>query len=220
MERLHITIDDVTIRIFHFNFIQVNTYILYDKTKEAIIIDPGNSTHEENKILSDYIQKEGLSVKYIINTHPHIDHILGNAFCKSTYNVPLWAHEAGMPIYRDAYAYATSFNFQTSEFPAIDHFVNAGDSVSFGNQTLHILYTPGHCDGSICLWDKKHSLVFTGDVLFEENIGRADLPTGNLNLLIESIKSNLLTLDDSTLVFPGHGDSTTIGRERRNNPYL
>lgn len=220
MEKLNIKTGDLTIRIFHFNFIQVNTYVLHDDTGEAVIIDPGNYVESEDNILAEYIEKENLKVKYIITTHPHIDHILGNEFCKKQYRADLLMHEAGLPIYRNAPSYGSSFGIDGLQFPEPDRFLKAGDLLSFGNQQLEVRYTPGHCDGSICLYDKKHNLVFTGDVLFEESIGRTDLPTGNLELLLASIKANLLTLDDSVMAYPGHGDNTLIGRERTNNPYL
>lgn len=220
MDKLKITAGDLSIRIFHFNFIQVNTYVLYDETKEAVIIDPGNLSGEENRILSDFIKNEGLSVKYLINTHPHIDHIFGNEYGKKTFNASLLMHKAGIPIYEKADEYCSSYPFQRPVFPAPDQYIEAGDKITFGNQELRVLYTPGHCDGSVSLWDPRHDLVFTGDVLFEESIGRTDLPTGDLDLLIKGIRENLFTLADHTIVYPGHGDSTTIGKEKTDNPYL
>lgn len=220
MEKLKIEIEDLKIRIFHFNFIQVNTYILYDETKEAIIIDPGNYNQKEDEILAHFITQEKLKVKYAINTHPHIDHIFGNAFCRNTFQCPLLMHENGIAVYETADDYCSSMPFQRPDFPLPDQFLKEGDVITFGNQKLEILYTPGHCDGSICLLDRKHKIVFTGDVLFEESIGRTDLPTGSLRLLLRGIKEKLLVLDDDTIVFSGHGDQTTIGKERRDNPYL
>jgi hydroxyacylglutathione hydrolase len=220
MTKLKVTVNNLTIKTFHFNFIQVNTYILFDEMKEAVIIDPGNCDENENGILADYIEKENLKVKYIINTHPHIDHVLGNDFCKRLYNAPLLAHEDGMPIYRNSFAYGASFGFTQTEFPTPDTFLKEGDEILFGKQSLKVLYTPGHCNGSVSLLDNNNKLVFTGDTLFEGSVGRTDLPTGDLSLLMKSIREKLIVLDNNTLVFPGHGDSTTIGQEKNENPYL
>ncbi len=220
MDRLKITHSDLKIRIFHFNFIQVNTYILYDDTREAVIIDPGNYIKAEDDQLRDFIEKEKLDIKYIINTHPHIDHILGNDYCRKQFSGILIQHKAGIPVYEKAGDYLTSFQLNLPDFPHADEYVEAGDILSFGDQQLKVLYTPGHCDGSISLYDAQHKIVFTGDVLFEESIGRTDLPTGDFALIIKSIKENLLTLDDDVIVYSGHGDATTIGKEKALNPYL
>ncbi|MDR1758539.1 MAG: MBL fold metallo-hydrolase [Bacteroidales bacterium] len=220
MANLHFKTGNLTVKIFHFNFIQVNTYIVYDDTREAVIIDPGNYDEQENERLERFIIKEKLSIKYIINTHPHIDHILGNHFCKQKYGVPLWVHPAGMSVYQSASSYGALFHMPMPSFPNPDCFFGEDDKVLFGRQQWDVLYTPGHCDGSICLHDTFNKLVFTGDVLFEGTIGRTDLPTGDLVLLLRSINEHLIPLEDKTLVLSGHGASTTIGNEKKNNPYF
>jgi len=220
MDNLKIKINDLKIRIFHFNFIKVNTYVLYDDTKEAIIIDPGSYSDQENQQLKEFIEKESLTVKYIVNTHPHIDHIFGNSFCRTQFSALLLQHKAGTLVYENANHYLASFRIQSFDFPPADQHVETNDVISFGHQQLKVLYTPGHCDGSICLYDEKNKLVFTGDVLFEESIGRTDLPTGNHKVLLQSIQDNLFILDDEVVVYSGHGDATTIGKEKLSNPYL
>jgi glyoxylase-like metal-dependent hydrolase (beta-lactamase superfamily II) len=220
MEKLKIEINDLKIRIFHFNFIQVNTYVLYDDTKEAVIIDPGNYVEKESQQLKDFIDSECLTVKYIVNTHPHIDHIFGNDYCRNHFSALLLQHKAGEVVYENANEYLVSFKIAPFVFPPADRYVEADDVISYGHQQLKVLYTPGHCDGSISLYDAKNKLVFTGDVLFEESIGRTDLPTGNQKLLLQSIHDHLLTLDDDVAVYSGHGDATTIGKEKLSNPYL
>lgn len=220
MENLKIEVNNLKIRIFHFNFIQVNTYVLYDDTKEAIIIDPGNYRENESRQLKDFIVTEGLTVKYILNTHPHIDHIFGNDYCRAHFSAPLIQHKSGGPVYEKANEYLASFQLAPFVFPPADQYIEENDVISYGHQELKVLYTPGHCDGSICLYDIKNNLVFTGDVLFEESIGRTDLPTGNHKMLLESIQNHLFTLDDEVVVYPGHGDATTIGKEKSSNPYL
>jgi len=220
IEAMKIKINDLNIKIFHFNFVQVNTLICFDETKNGVIVDPGMSTKEEEQMAMDFITKENITIKYILNTHPHIDHVVGNEFCINTFKVPLVAHEAGTPIYKNAAMYGRSFGFPNNEYPTPDIFVNEGDMLTFGNQTWKTIYTPGHADGSICFFDEKNRFVIVGDVLFAGSIGRTDLPTGNLHQLIQNINEKLLTLGDDVLVIPGHAETTTMGNEKLNNPYL
>lgn len=211
------------IKTFQFNFIEVNTYVLYDETKEAVIIDPGMMTEKEENILDAFIRQYQLTVKYVAITHAHIDHVLGCGFCARKYNVPIWMHEAGLPIYESAVSYGVVCNLpcEKNNFPTINRFYKAGDILRFGNgQELKVLYTPGHADGSVCLYSEAERCVFVGDVLFEGSIGRSDFPTGNIRTLLESIRTQLLTLPDDTVVYPGHGPATTIGQERATNPYV
>ena len=217
---MKLTINDLNIKIFHFNKIHVNTIICYDETKNGVIIDPGMSSQEEEQRLSDFITQENITVKYAINTHPHIDHVLGNNFCVKQLNTKLLAHEAGIPIYQDAPLHAASFRFPISDYPMYDIFIHDGDELKFGNQCWKVLYTPGHCDGSVSLYDEKNKLVIVGDVLFAGSIGRTDLPTGNFKQLIQNINEKLLPLGDDVIVIPGHAETTTIGNEKMNNPYL
>ena len=219
-EAMKLKFNDLNIKIFHFNMIQVNTLVCYDETKSGVIVDPGMSSKNEEQMLLDFITKENIVVKYIINTHPHIDHVAGNAYCVKEFNAPLAAHEAGMGIYKMAPQHAPLYGFQNTIFPNPDVSVNDEEELRFGNQIWKILYTPGHADGSICLYDERNKLVIVGDVLFAGSIGRTDLPTGNFSLLIQNIKNKLLTLGDDVLVIPGHAETTTIGNEKLNNPYL
>lgn len=209
-------------RVFTFNQIEVNTIVLYDETKEAVIVDPGMSSFIEREELSNFVKDNELEVKYIINTHPHIDHALGNGYCVGTFKVPLLMHEAGMNIYHHAVAYGAAFGMDCdrSDFPDPDRYIREGDVICFGHQELQVLYTPGHADGSVCLYIPAASCVIVGDVLFAGSIGRSDLPTGSHKLLIDSLKMKILTLPDTTVVYPGHGPTTTIGDEKRNNPFL
>ncbi|MBQ5993856.1 MAG: MBL fold metallo-hydrolase [Bacteroidales bacterium] len=208
------------IKTFHFNPIMVNTYLLSDETGEAVIVDPGNCRSYEDEQIREYVSAKNLRVKYIINTHPHIDHIAGNPWCMAEYHPELLMHEAGMPIYNKAFAYAAAFGLETEKMPAPDRFLQEGDVVTFGNQKLKVLYTPGHCDGSICLYSADNKLIITGDLIFELSVGRSDLPTGNEALLQQSIREKILPLPDEVTILSGHGGPTTVGRERRGNPYL
>ena len=219
-EAMRFKINDLNIKIFHFNMIQVNTVVCYDETKNGVIVDPGMCSQEEEKMLFDFITKENIIVKYIINTHPHFDHVSGNAFCIKEFQAPLAAHKAGMNIYENAAADAIHFGFPMDNCPKYDIFINDGESLSFGNQVWKTIYTPGHAEGSICLFDDKNKILIAGDVLFAGSIGRTDLPTGNFHQLIQNIKDKLLPLGDEVLVIPGHAETTTIGNEKMYNPYL
>ena len=200
--------------------IQVNTLVCYDETKNGVIVDPGMSSKREEDMLVDFISKEEILVKYIINTHPHIDHVAGNSFCKTIFDAPLVAHHAGMEIYKMATNHAKLYGFQSTNFPDPDLFVNDNDEICFGSHIWQVIYTPGHADGSICLYDKNNKFVIVGDLLFSGSIGRTDLPTGNFKLLLQSIKGKILPLGDEVLVIPGHAETTTIVNERDNNPYF
>jgi len=207
-----INTNDLKIKIFHLDV--VNTLVCYDDTKNGVIVDPGMISKSEQTALLDFIKKKEIVIKYIINTHPHGDHIVGNAFCVKKFNVPLVAHEAGLPLYnRDA----TGVDVSNCPY---DIKVSDGENLTFGNQTWKILYTPGHANGSICLYDEKNELVIVGDVLFAGSIGRSDFPTGNSDQLMQSINEKLLPLGDDVIVIPGHGETTTIGNEKMNNPFL
>ena len=220
MNALNQNMENINIRIFHFNPIQVNTLVLYDGTGEAILVDPGNCQSYEDAQLEEFVRQHNLTVKAIVNTHPHIDHIAGNNWCHRTFDAPVWCHEAGMPIYNKSYAYAIAFGLSVDEMPQPAKYLHEGDEVRFGNQTLQVLYTPGHCDGSISLYDAANGYVICGDLLFEGSVGRSDLPTGNGRLLIEMIKTKILTLPDNTNIYPGHGGLTTVGDEKLYNPFL
>ena len=211
---------NMEIKTFHFNPIMVNTYILSDETGEAVIVDPGNCQMYEDEQIRDYVVSKNLKIKYLINTHPHIDHIAGNPWCVAEYHPQVLLHEAGMPIYKKAYAYAAAFGLDVEKMPEPDRYLKEGDIVTFGHQQLKVFYTPGHCDGSICLYSADNKLILTGDLIFELSVGRSDLPTGNEALLQQSIREKILTLDDEVTILSGHGDPTTVGRERSGNPYL
>lgn len=221
MESLTQRFNDVTVRIFHFNPIMVNTLVLYDATGEAIIVDPGNCQSYEDAQLQEYVANNRLTVKSIVNTHPHIDHIAGNPWCAETWpDARLLMHEAGQSIYRMAHAYAVAFGLSVEAMPAATSFLKEGDVCSFGHQQLQVLYTPGHCDGSITLYDSANGYLICGDLLFEESVGRSDLPTGNGNLLVEMVQTKIFTLPEKTAILPGHGFLTTVEHEKKYNPFI
>lgn len=211
---------NMNIRIFRFNPIMVNTYVLSDETGEGIIVDPGNCNRSEDERLKEYVVSQGIKLKYIVNTHPHVDHIAGNPWCVAEFGVPVYMHGAGLPIYNKSYAYAIAFGMTIDEMPQPGRLLEDGDVIAFGNTSLTVLYTPGHCDGSICLYDEKEKIVFTGDLIFEHCVGRSDLPTGNEDVLQRSIREKILAMDDDVVILSGHGDQTTVGEERKNNIYI
>jgi hydroxyacylglutathione hydrolase len=205
---------------FIFNSFGVNTYLLYDETCECVIIDPACQYPQEEQELSGFIEANGLKPVRMINTHAHVDHILGNTFVCKKYNLKPEAHIAGLKFYEIAPSSGSVFGISVGKVAVPTDLLKEGDIVIFGNSSLKVLYTPGHADGSICLVNDIDGYVITGDVLFRESIGRTDLPTGNLDLLLESIRFKLFTLPDQYIVYPGHGPTSTIGFEKRNNPFI
>jgi hydroxyacylglutathione hydrolase len=208
------------ISTFIFNAFGVNTYLLYDETGECVIIDPACQYPHEEQELSGFIEANGLKPVRMINTHAHIDHILGNTFVCEKYNLKPEAHIAGLKFYEVAPSSGSVFGISVGKIMTPTDFLKEGDIINISNSSLKILYTPGHADGSICLLNDIDGYVITGDVLFRESIGRTDLPTGNLDTLLESIRLKLFTLPDRYIVYPGHGPTTTIGFEKRNNPFI
>jgi hydroxyacylglutathione hydrolase len=208
------------IKTFVFNDFQENTYILYDDTKECMIIDPGCNNSSERKQLSDFIATNELTPVALINTHCHIDHILGNEFVSKTYNLFLQAHNGEEIVLANSDRVAQMYGISYTPSPPITQHLEPGTTLSFGNQSFQILFTPGHSPASICLYNAVQKKLIAGDVLFHMSIGRTDLPGGNYDTLIYSIESQLMPLPDDTTVYPGHGIPTTIGNERTNNPFL
>jgi glyoxylase-like metal-dependent hydrolase (beta-lactamase superfamily II) len=210
----------IRIKVFVFNPFQENTYVLHDETLECVIIDPGCYGPVEEKQLSDYIASNHLKPVALINTHAHIDHILGNNFMHQTYGLKPLLHKAGEIFLKSAPEHGKMFGFNVDEMVLPEQFLEDNETFRFGNSNLEIRYTPGHVDGSVCLVNHENRFVITGDVLFNQSIGRTDLPTGDFDLLIQSITQKLYTLPDDYLVYPGHGPATTIGDEKLGNPFV
>ena len=210
----------IKIRIFVFNMFQVNTYVLYDETKECIIVDPGCYEDSEKEEFVSFIAEEQLKPVRLLNTHSHIDHIIGNHFVSEKYQLNLEAHPDGEKFVRHSGQTAFIYGFDNARIKEIDQPLKEGDVINFGKSSLKVLETPGHANGSLCFISHKQKFVITGDVLFYQSIGRTDLPTGNYKTLLGSIREKLLTLDNDFRVFSGHGPDTTIGFERHANPFL
>lgn len=203
-----------------FNAFQVNTYILYDGTKECVIIDPACYEQEEEQMLSNFIEQEGLTPTALLLTHGHVDHILGCQYVEKKYQLPLRMHQDALPFIENSVEQGLMFGFNVKKPKLPSDFLQEGDAILFGQQKLQTILVPGHANGSLCFYHEDQQILISGDVLFQGSIGRTDLPTGNYELLISSIKNKLLTLPDQVTVLPGHGPSTTIGYEKNNNPFF
>ena len=210
----------IKIKRFPFNDFQVNTYVVYDNTKECIIFDPGMYYENERNEFIQFISENDLKPVLLVNTHAHIDHIIANDFVTKKYGIKLAAHEESQDFLKHAKEYGKNFGIEIEDIKPIDIFINEKDTLNFGDSELQILYTPGHADGSLCFYTKEAEFVITGDVLFFQSIGRTDLPTGNYDLLQESIWEKLFVLPEKTTVYPGHGPETTIGYEKLHNPFV
>jgi len=211
----------MNIKAFQFNHFAQNTYVLYDETKEAVVVDPGCFFDEERKGLRDFLTREMLVVKKIIFTHCHLDHVFGAKFLTSIIpDVGLEAHRNEKYFIDTFQQFASSFGVKAEQPPALTAFINEGDTVSFGNTSLVAILVPGHSPGSLCYYCEDNNILITGDVLFRGSVGRSDLPGGNAEILISGIVSKLLVLPDDTVVYPGHGQTSSIGHERVSNPFL
>jgi len=209
------------IKKFEFNPFPVNTYLLYDETLECVIIDAGMLHDEERELLDQFIEENQLKIKYLLNTHCHFDHVLGNAYIQKKYGVELMANEADSFLLDRVKEQALMFGVPISdEAITLNKNLNENDIVSFGNTSLHVLHVPGHSPGSLCFYVPNENCLFVGDVLFNGSIGRTDLPGGDYEELIKGIKDKLLILPENTTVYSGHGEETTIGKEKRTNPFF
>lgn len=194
--------------------LQVNCYILYDDTGQGIVIDPGSN----GAVILSRIRKIGLELTEIINTHGHFDHVGANGYLKNKTGASLLIHEGDRALLRQAPSSAASFGLTVEEPPEPDRFIGEREKIDFGKTTLEVIHTPGHSPGGICLLHDH--VLFTGDTLFAGSIGRTDLPGGSHEQLLESIRSKLLVLAETVEIYPGHGPSSSIGREKKYNPFF
>jgi len=209
------------IETFIFNPFQENTYIIYDTTKECIIIDPGCYTSNEKAILKQFITNNKLKPVKLINTHCHIDHILGNKFVSDEWNIDLYMHKEDLPLLENVSNIAEVYGFKDYEpSPFPKYFLSQKKKITFGKSNFNVLFTPGHAPGHICLYNKENNILISGDVIFQKSIGRTDLPGGDYETLINSIKKNILPLPNETQIFCGHGPSSILNFEKQHNPYL
>ena len=211
----------ITVEQLTYNPFQENTYLVYDETKECVVIDPGMYTQEERDSFAEHIEKKGYKLVNLVSTHSHLDHVFGNAFVAEKYNLGLQIHKEDLQTLemfeRTVELYQIP-NTQPSPKPA--SFFAEGDKISFGNSFLDILFVPGHSPGHVAFVAHEEKFAINGDCLFNGSIGRTDLPGGNHEQLLESVRTKLFTLDDDYKIYCGHGPATTVGFEKENNPYL
>ena len=205
---------------FVFNPIAENTYVVWDETGEAAVIDAGHSTAAEDARLDEFLAQKGLRPVVAINTHGHFDHALGVPHLKKTYDIPFAAHAGDGFLLRNAGPSGRIFGVKTGELPDIDIDLGQRETIGFGNTELQIIHTPGHTPGHVCLFEPGSRVVFTGDTLFADSIGRTDLPGGDYSWIMRSIIDKLLPLGGDVVVYPGHGPDTTIGHEAASNPFI
>ncbi|NDP20351.1 MAG: MBL fold metallo-hydrolase [Paludibacter sp.] len=211
----------MTIKTFTFNPFQENTYVLFDETNEAIIVDAGCILDAEKQKLKKYVEDNNLIIKRVINTHLHLDHQFGNRFLVEVYGIKPEASKDDEFLLETVVEQARTFGFPIDEEaqPLGDYIVE-NQEIKFGNSSLMALHVPGHSPGSMAFYSEKDNVLISGDVLFQGSIGRTDLPRGDYATLILSITKKLLPLPDSTVVYCGHGPTTTIKKEKEDNPFL
>ncbi|MDR2413962.1 MAG: MBL fold metallo-hydrolase [Odoribacteraceae bacterium] len=211
----------MNIKVFVCNPIEENTIVLHDETGEAAVIDCGCSSEREREALRDFMESRHLTPVVLLNTHLHIDHVLGNAFMQEEYGLLARAHAADKPWMENAVEHAWQLGMgRIAPLPPLGDPLDEGETVRFGRAELRPIHVPGHSAGSLCFYCEQEKLLLSGDVLFEGCIGRADLPGGNMKQLVRGIREKLLVLPGDVRVIPGHGAATTIDRERLTNPYL
>mgnify|MGYP002628691598 CR=1 FL=1 len=210
----------MNLKKFVFNPFQENTYLIWDEAKNCAIIDPGCSDKHEREELVAFIEQQDLKPIKLLNTHCHIDHVLGNRFLSEKYELGLEMHKLDLPVLNSVPNYGKNFGFDTGEMVQPSVFLEEGETIKVGSVELEILFVPGHSPGSICFYHAPSKQVIAGDALFYGSIGRTDLPGGNHAQLIKAIKTQLLTLPEDVQVHAGHGPSTNIGFEKKNNPFL
>lgn len=208
------------IKIFTFGPFQENTYLLWDETDEAVIIDPGNTSSSEHQEVKNFLADRNLKLKRLLLTHGHVDHIAGNKFIFDTYDLLPEVNNNDLSLIENHSTIASMYGLPYEASPLPKQFLNEGDQVKFGNTVFEMLFTPGHSPGSITFYNKENNFIICGDVLFFGSIGRTDLPGGDYDTLINAIKTKLFPLGDEVKVYNGHGPATTIGFERMNNPFL
>jgi hydroxyacylglutathione hydrolase len=210
----------IKIQSFVFNFASENTYILYNENKNAWLIDPGNMSKEETDILGNFIQEKELNIEKILLTHAHIDHVLGLQWASKKFKVPVFMHKDEKEILDMFQISGLRFGFSLNHIYADIEYIGENDELELDGEKFRIYHVPGHSPGSLAYHNENHKFIISGDVLFEGSVGRTDLFKGNYGQLIQSIKTKILILDPDTKVFSGHGNPTTIGLEKENNPFF
>ena len=208
------------VQSFIFSPIQENTYLLFNEFKHAIVIDPGCYFDDEKQALKSRIIDSGLTPLALLNTHCHLDHVFGNKFIAETFNLTLHLHEKEKQVLAYAPTSGLMYNMPFDNYSGEFILLKEGDKISLDEDELHVIEAPGHSPGSICFYCARQNFLIGGDVLFQRSIGRTDLPLGDHQTLLNSIRKKLFILPDETVVYSGPGPATTIGVEKRENPFL
>jgi len=210
----------ISIKTFVCNPYQENTYILYDETGSCAIIDPGMYGIKEEEAIVSFIKENKLRPEILLNTHCHIDHVLGNRFIYDTFGLIPQFHEGELPLLIEVQNYAPQMGIRYEVSPIPEVFLPSEGEVKFSNHSLKIISVPGHSPAHLCFYSKDGGFLIGGDVLFKGSIGRTDLPGGNHQQLLSNIKEKVYILPEDTLVYPGHGPTTTIAIEKTSNPFV
>jgi len=210
----------LNIKKFIFNPVAVNAFILWDETLECVLIDPSCYYPEEENELKQFIESGKLKPVRLLNTHGHFDHLMGNRFAEKNWKLKSEIHADDKYLVQLAGKQALNFGIEMSSPSAPGSFLEDGELILFGNSSLKVIHVPGHSPGGVAFYSKTDKLLFTGDILFYRSVGRTDLPMGDRELLISGIKDKLMVLDENIVVYCGHGPETTIGDEKRYNPYV
>lgn len=210
----------ISVQSFTANPYQENAYVLFDESNECIIIDPGAYTSQEQNELSHFIESSQLKPVKLLNTHCHIDHVLGNAFVHSMYGLLPEFHSLELELLHAIPGYAPQMGIRYELSPLPETFLPETGNIAFGQSTLELIFAPGHSPGHLCFYSPADNFLIGGDVLFYQSIGRTDLPGGNHQQLVDNIKHKLFNLPTDCVVYPGHGPSTQIGFEKAHNPFL
>ncbi|MBS1667995.1 MAG: MBL fold metallo-hydrolase [Bacteroidetes bacterium] len=210
----------LTVKQFIFNPIQENTYVLYNQKDACCIIDPGCYFESERNVLKEFIEENKLIPKLLLNTHCHLDHVFGNKFIYDEYTLPLHLHPNEEPVLQYAPEAGLRWSMPFENYRGELIFLQDGEIIKLDDDELKVLLTPGHSPGSVCYYCEAQKFVIGGDVLFRMSIGRSDLPGGDFRTLVQSILEKLFTLPDDVKIYSGHGEPTTIGFEKMNNPFL
>jgi hydroxyacylglutathione hydrolase len=208
------------IKSFVFSPIEENTYILFNEVNDCIIIDPGFYFDDERTVFENFVNEKKLRPKLLLNTHCHLDHVFGNKYVADAYKLTPQIHKNEKEVLEFAPVSGLKYNMPFDNYIGELIYLKEGDIIKFGNDELEVIEAPGHSPGSICFYCKKQNFIIGGDVLFQRSIGRTDLPGGSFETLVGHIRNKLFTLPDETKVYSGHGPVTTIGEEKKYNPYL
>ena len=209
------------IEIIPQNHFEVNSYVLFDETKECVLVDVCSQGALQEREIINFIEQHSLKVKHILLTHPHVDHLCGSSFAYKQFSLPITMSIDAVKMFQTAESQASMMGFELGDFENVEiKTIMPGDVIEFGNSKIECLDTAGHCVGSLSYYNAKEKYIITGDALFAQSIGRTDLPTGDLDQLLSNIKEKILTLPEETKVYPGHGPYSTVDYEKTHNPFL